>query len=173
MISSLHHLVMEAAHRHPEKNAVVLGSESITYRELDQRSNQLAHALLAKGCRRGDRVAIYMNKSIPALVSIYGVLKAGAAYVPLDSSSPLSRLEYILRDCGVRCAVASGATIRALADLFPDGRPLETVVLTDPAPTLDGGPEIVSWNEVRGFDAAPPPDLQGSEADLAYVLYTS
>ena len=78
----LHQLLTESAARRPEAEAVRLLNEAITYRELETRSNQLAHALIKSGVTPGDRIGIYLQKSPAAIVSIFGVLKTGACYVP-------------------------------------------------------------------------------------------
>ena len=175
MIYLLQHLLMEAAQRQPEKQAVVLGREALTYQELDERSNQLARLLRANGCERGDRVAIFMPKSITALVSIHAILKAGCVYVPLDARAPLRRLTYILHDCGIKCVVAAASTFDALARMLDDKSPVEVVILTGTASEcgLNGSRRIVSWKRLAEQDGSRSPSNPGVETDLAYLLYTS
>ena len=83
-------------------------NDSVTYAELEQRSNQVANLLLERGVRKGDRVGLYLDKSLESVVGIYGVLKAGAAYVPLDPEAPAARLAYIARDCGIELLLTRG-----------------------------------------------------------------
>ena len=80
------------------------GERSLTYAELEATANRVARLLGAHGVRRGDRVGLYLEKSLESLVGIYGILKAGAAYVPLDPRRTASRLGYIARDCRLRGA---------------------------------------------------------------------
>jgi non-ribosomal peptide synthetase component F len=82
----LHQAVAQAAAQAPEHEAIRCGAESLSYQALFERSNRLARMLRAQGVSRGDRVGIYLNKGLDATVAIYGILAAGAAYVPLDRS---------------------------------------------------------------------------------------
>ena len=100
--SLLHDLMTEQALRTPDAQAVGDETGWITYRELDERSNALAHHLISLGVRPDSRVAICLNRSIALEVALVGVLKAGGAYVPLDPSYPADRLAYMLEDCDAR-----------------------------------------------------------------------
>jgi non-ribosomal peptide synthetase component F len=81
-------LLMLSAARAPERDAVVFQDRRLTYAELDAQSNRLARLLAAQGVRRGDRVGLYLQKSLPSIVGIYAILKLGAAYVPIDPGAP-------------------------------------------------------------------------------------
>src|SRR5437879_13670980 len=96
-------LFIRAAQRYPDHTAVVEpGQGRVTYGELARLSDRVRDRLHARGVRAGDRVGIFMRKSIDAVATIYGVLKAGAAYVPVDPSAPVARNAYIMHNCGVR-----------------------------------------------------------------------
>lgn len=173
----LHHLLLNSAARHPHREAVRSDGEALTYDALNKRSNQVARSLIAAGVQRGDRVAIYMNKSLGSIISIFGILKAGAAYVPLDPNAPAKRLSYITRDCGVKVILTSAAKLKVLPEFFAEGTPIQNVILTtaaaDPAPELPDRASVMSWTDVcAGPDTALPlgPTI---ETDLAYILYTS
>src|SRR5207244_2942938 len=103
----LHHLLERSAEVHPDRTAVEDGDRSLTYAELEARANQMAALLRESGVERGDRVGLFLDKSIEAVVGIYGALKCGAAYVPLDPRAPSARLAYIAGDCGLRVLVSS------------------------------------------------------------------
>src|SRR5437763_219752 len=96
------HLLESSAQAAPDAPAVVDRDQSITYGELDTAANRIANLLVELGVDPGERVVIYLDKSIESIVSIYGVLKAGAAYVPLDPQAPPARLGYIAKDAGAR-----------------------------------------------------------------------
>src|SRR6266567_984376 len=81
-----------------DRVAVISEREPVTYRELDERANQLAHFLHAHGLERGSLVGILLPRSLDAYVAILGVLKSGAAYVPIDPDYPLERIRYILEN---------------------------------------------------------------------------
>lgn len=174
MTHLLHELLHRSAEREPERTAVVHGTQALTYGELEERSNRLARALIANGCRTGDRVAILMSKSLEAVIAVYGVMKAGAAYVPLDARAPIARLRYIIADCGVRHAITSRHKLRYLAEASA-GIPLERALVLDgepdDAPTAIG--HVVGNPEIESFDGASPPSVPLRGADLAYILYTS
>ena len=102
MSFTLHHLLSKSAARQPDHEAVRLRNESITYGELERLANQLAHTLIAHGVMPGDRVGIYLHKSPPAIASIFGIMKTGACYVPVDANAPGMRLQEIGRQCGFR-----------------------------------------------------------------------
>ena len=92
----MQHLLTETAARAPRQPAVASGERLLTYEELDRLSNQVARTLLAQGVAPGDRVGILALKSAASVVAVYGVLKAGACYVPLDPKSPAGRLSTIM-----------------------------------------------------------------------------
>ena len=94
-------LVTLSAERHPSAPAIVMDGVTLDYATLEQRSNQFARSLVAHGVRRGDRVALWLPKSPDAIVALYGIMKAGAAYVPVDPAAPAVRMAFIARDCEV------------------------------------------------------------------------
>src|SRR2546430_542468 len=98
----LHHLLTESAARLPDKEAVRFQGEGLTYARLETLTNRLARALRAAGVRRGNRVGIYLHKSFASVISAFGVMKAGAIYVPLDVNAPVKRSAYITRNCEIK-----------------------------------------------------------------------
>jgi acyl-CoA synthetase (AMP-forming)/AMP-acid ligase II len=111
-------LLRSAAAAYPEHTAIreVAGGGEIGYRELLQLSDQLSDHLRTLGVARGDRVGICLGKSIDAVASIFGILQAGAAYVPVDPSAPASRNATILADCAVRVLIVEQRFVPALPD---------------------------------------------------------
>src|SRR5512139_4209506 len=98
----LYQAVSKTAEVAPEREAIRFSGTSLTYQELETKTNQLARLLVEQGIRRGDRVGIYMNKGLESAIAIYGIMKAGAAYVPLDSFAPVARVAFVIQDCGIR-----------------------------------------------------------------------
>ena len=123
----LHQLLTESAARRPDAEAVCLLNEAITYRELETRSNQLAHALIENGVISGDRVGIYLHKSPAAIVSIFGILKTGACYVPVDASAPGLRLMEIARQCNFRALITSCTLFEKLGDALKEEWPMAAI----------------------------------------------
>src|SRR5262249_52184240 len=96
-----HVLIEQAAGRFPDALAICDGRQQISYRELDRRANQLAHYLRSLGIGPEMKVALYMERNASIVVGLLGVLKAGAAYLPLDISFPSERVGHILEDASV------------------------------------------------------------------------
>jgi len=158
----------------PGGQAVVAGDVCLTYAELDATANRLARLLIAEGVRPGDRVGLLLEKVPEAVASIYAVLKAGAAYVPLDEQAPPARLAYVARDAGIRCLLTSEALRSAWEPLEAEGVPLETLVVADAVTTVERpvGVRAVPWSALHTY-APEPPQVRIDGDDLAYVLYTS
>jgi amino acid adenylation domain-containing protein len=165
----LTHAVDDAARRDPARDAVRCGSAALTYEALARRSNGLARVLRDEGLGRGDRVGIFMNKSVDSAVAMHGIMKAGGAYVPLDPFAPPGRLAFVIRDCGIRHLVTTDAKIEQVPLLDEDVSGLECLVGASPR----AGLRAVGWADVRGAEAGEAPDVALTEQDLAYILYTS
>ncbi|MDZ7755220.1 AMP-binding protein [Rhodohalobacter sp.] len=98
----LQHWLTEQAEKFPDKTAIRMGDQSLSYQELERASNRLARILGENGCRQGDRVGFYMPKSPEAYISIFGILKADCLYVPLDPEGPVLRTIKMINKGGVR-----------------------------------------------------------------------
>ena len=144
----------------PDDEAIRFGSDSLTYRKLNDRANQFATHLRSLAVRRGDFVVVLMEHSIEVVCAILGILKAGAAYVPVDPAAPKERLAFMLKDIaeGLGGALPTVVTQSRLRERLP-GTASRVV-------TLDA-----EW----GTDNLVCPDRQDclSPNDLAYVIYTS
>ena len=171
----VHDLVAGSAERFPTRTAVVDGERSLTYAELDATANRLAHLLAAHGVRHGDRVGLYLEKSLEAVVGIYGILKAGGTYVPLDPAAPPARLGAIARDAGLRCLITGSEKAGEWEALVAEGAPLEVLVVLNATNELAGpaGVEVLTSASLEEHAAQAPPDVARSSSDLAYILYTS
>ncbi|HEY0738822.1 MAG TPA: amino acid adenylation domain-containing protein, partial [Herpetosiphonaceae bacterium] len=152
----LHHLVEAQARQTPGALAVVLGEESLTYHDLSRRSHQLAHHLRALGAGPGQLVGVMMERSLDLLVGLLGVLKAGAAYVPLDPTYPLDRLSFIVADAQPQVLLTDDTYAAQCQLLGWQGHLcMLTAALSNPA-----------------LPDKPPHD-GATPDDLAYVIYTS
>ena len=156
--------------RTPHRDAIRCAGRALTYAELAERSGRLAAALRAQGVNRGDRVGIHAGKGLAATVAMYGIMKAGAAYVPLDPASPPARQALVLRDCGIRHLVTEPARRGALAQLLAEPVRIDGVIGIDGE--IGGGVRVCSWQDVETHAEAPA-DPALADTDLAYVLYTS
>jgi non-ribosomal peptide synthetase component F len=101
----LHESAFEYARSRPDAPAVVCGAERLSYRDLDQRANAVAHALQQRGTRPGRLVGICAHRGIDGLVGLLGILKSGCTYVPLDPDYPRERLDFMVRDSEIDTVV--------------------------------------------------------------------
>jgi amino acid adenylation domain-containing protein len=167
----LQQLLSASALRCPEKIAVSARGRTLSYRELEERSNQLAHLLRERGVAKGDRVGLFFPKCVESLVCMLGVLKAGGVYVPLDPQAPADRIAYILGDCGVRVLLTNAEKRKAL-----DARTLHslgTCILTDRPSAEVNGSGALPWSMLADYPSAHAPRVTLTTTDLAYILYTS
>jgi amino acid adenylation domain-containing protein len=161
----LEQLLREAARRSPSHQAIRAGEAAISYRQLDEAADRVAAALASLGVGLGDRVGLFLEKSIEAVAALYGIMRAGAAYVPIDPSSPLHRAAYIALDAGIAALISDSGRIAGMAEI--DGRAAPCGLCTDAAP--DG---FVAWPQVMASNE-PAPEPPVVDTDLAYILYTS
>jgi amino acid adenylation domain-containing protein len=149
----LHEFFTAQARRTPEATALIAGTDRLSYRELDERSDRLARRLRASGVGAETRVGVFLQRTALLPVSLLAVLKAGGAYVPLDPAYPRERLEAILRDADAPVVVTEGALLGAL----PAGL----------------GARMVLADEEGGEDLAESETPEVGPGRLAYVIYTS
>ncbi|MES9673285.1 condensation domain-containing protein, partial [Bacillus pseudomycoides] len=140
--------------RTPEAVALVYKNQQLTYRELNERANQLAHSLLKKGVRPETMVGICVERSVEMIIGLLGILKAGGAYVPLDPTYPEGRLKYILGNANIKLMV----TQRNVNGWLSEG--IESIC-------LDENQEMISQESIAN------PRIKVTPENLAYVIYTS
>jgi len=170
---ALHSILTGSVSRFPNKVAVVdPGRASITYGELDRLSDRVRDRLRHMGVQPGDRVGTYLRKSVDAIASIFGILKAGAAYVPVDPSAPPARCAYILDNCAVRVILADDRLAPSLEiELKALGR-VPPILLLPQAETGIPLEDLLQAEDRR----APAPRCETTDPSptaLAYILYTS
>ncbi len=170
MSDVIHGYVDAMADKMPDHPAFEYLDDSLSYRELAQRSNQLAAQLIDLGVRKGDRVGIYMPKAIDTPVALFGIMKAGAAYVPLDPSAPVERIGGLLRDCDIRCIISSRQQKRGLKQLARTQSPVEYVIGAEDEINL--GWRTISWSAISKLSHSSP-GVRVDQDDLAYIIYTS
>lgn len=157
--------------RVPDRVAVVdTFGQTLTYRELDDHSNRVAAFLQQRGVRPGDRVGMILRKSCAGVTALWGIMKAGAAYVPADYTSPAERNLRILTDCQVKVAFLDVAC-EAVAAGGREAFHTVTVVPPGVAGTVAAGAS--GWREVLAVPASARTPVAITSRDLAYILYTS
>ncbi|MEV4439749.1 amino acid adenylation domain-containing protein [Streptomyces sp. NPDC049577] len=152
----VHQAFEERAAATPDALAVTAGDTSLTYREVNERANRLAHHLREKGAGPETLVGLCLERGIELLPALLGILKSGAGYLPLDPANPSDRLGYVIADAGARIVVTTSATAPAIADVHHG----ETVLLDRDAELIAARP------------ATDPVPLAGPDSTI-YVIYTS
>ena len=155
-VQGLHHLFETQAERTPDAVAVTFEGQHLTYRELNERANRLAHLLLRSGVRPEAIVPICVERSIEMVVGLYGILKAGGAYLPLDPAYPTERLAFMLEDCRSRVLL----TQQRLLGILPVAHGARAICLD------------TDWKEIE-TERVDNPSVKVAPDNLAYVIYTS
>ena len=177
MSDLLHDFIFRSARRSPDAEALVYSQQRLSYAALADSVRRTADALLALGLARGERVAVYLEKNIENVASMFGASSAGGVFVPVNPLLKPEQVTYILGDCNVRILVTSADRLRGLAAALPQCPDLRTVIVT--GNSAAGLPELGHISVVR-WDAAleaPASERQAParniDADMAAILYTS
>ncbi|CAM1368519.1 class I adenylate-forming enzyme family protein [Tenacibaculum xiamenense] len=171
MITQLYQLLDNTTARFPDKIAVTYGDTKSTFKDIEEKSNQLAIYLQSIGVRRGDRIIILLGNTIETVISFWGILKAGAIVIPLSAELKPDKIDYIIDDSKAKVLFTNQIILEENLELF-DSSSLEKVIV----PKL---PESLRSNFVEGFDNSisssksiftPTGNLS---VDLAAIIYTS
>lgn len=149
--NTLHQLLKQSVQLFPDNTALICNENNVTYSELYKLSNTLKNCLSLNGINKGDRVAIYSEKSIEFVASIFGVLDNDCAYIPLDINAPIERNKFIIKDCEISALLIDDKHI----DFFKDDFEI----------TAQFNNLIVLKNKIENLEKSPD--------NLAYILYTS
>jgi amino acid adenylation domain-containing protein len=150
----IHDLFEEQATKTPSSVALVDGNRRLTYRQLDESSNQFAHWLVSLGVRPDSVVALCMERSSEMVVALFGILKAGGAYLPLDPKYPAQRLRFMLQDSDAEFLISSTEAISKLPQSFA---------------------RVIIFDDLSDIAEQPVtrPLVRVTQENLAYVIYTS
>jgi len=147
---------LEQAKKTPDELALRFGDATLTYRQLDEQSNQLAHYLILQGVRKGALVPICLSTPYDMVVGIWGILKAGAAYVPIDPEFPVERIRYMIGDTGASLVLSDSASSQ-----FITAAGGKTIILADN-----------NWQIITN-EPSTHAGVTVSDDSVAYVIYTS
>ncbi|MFD4181659.1 amino acid adenylation domain-containing protein, partial [Rhodococcus sp. NPDC058514] len=160
-VRTLSQILTGTAAAHPDTTAVIDGDRTITYRELDQRSNQLARTLIERGAAPETFTALAIPRSTESILALWAITKTGAAFVPIDPAYPTDRIEHMLNDSGATLGLTLANHRGGLYDAIP------WLVLDDSG----------SGDDASGYSPAPLADDELlapiSPDNAAYVIYTS
>jgi amino acid adenylation domain-containing protein len=151
----IHQLFEELVDGEPDRVALVFKNQQLTYSELNDRANQLAHYLIGLGVKPDELVGIAIDRSLETIVAILGILKAGGAYLPLDLAYPSARLTMMVEDARMSVILTKTGLVQKLPDC--DAR----IICLD-----------ADWNEIDRSEPSNPPCVVGAD-NLAHVMYTS
>jgi amino acid adenylation domain-containing protein len=170
----LQDLVTRQAERRAGETALVMDGESMTYGALEEASNRLARLLLEVGCRRGDRICLFLPKSPAAVVAMLGALKADCAYVPIDLASPAPRVAKIVEAADPKLVLGDGGALELLDGIVAQGGLGKEVLIGSLAGPLEGD----GWrSSFAGEDVSGRPAgslaYTNTDEDAAHLLFTS
>ncbi len=171
MKNLLHHSIPNSAARYADRTAFKFGDQALSYVDLEARSNRLAWLLVENGVARGDRVGILLHKCIETPIAMYGIMKAGAAYVPLDPGAPAARVAATLGHCDVRCLITHAQKKASVAALLEAEHSIECVVGLGEVDRR--GIRCFAWDSLAAAPGDRGPAVNCAEQDLAYIMYTS
>lgn len=157
-----------SAERFPDQEALICGEKRLTYSQIDLMTNSLANALLEEGVKRGDRVAIFMDNSVEAVISIFASLKASAAFVVINHSTKTARLEHILNNCKARILLADESKINTLRNIKCPH--LVSIILSG---LNNNELSSISFNEIVKNEQDKRIKSKCIDVDLASIIYTS
>ncbi|NOW57016.1 amino acid adenylation domain-containing protein [Clostridium saccharobutylicum] len=148
----------EAVHNFPNNIAISSEEGQFTYKQLNERANQLANGLINKGLEKGDFVTIFMKRSLETIIAILGIIKAGGVYVPLDPEHPEERNTYIISDTKSPFIVTKAAYMNKAKELLSNVLSVKEIILME--------------NDINTFSTENP-NIDLNYDDLAYIIYTS
>ncbi len=171
-----HKILEKSAEDYGSFEAVRLGDRFLTYRELNDRSGKIADCLLRAGVNIGDRIGIYIEKSLDFVISIFAVLKSGGVYVPMDPRNHVKRNEFIINDSNISIILTTSSTVYEVKNIRKIGNSREKIILIDEkSPHLDKlskDDNIFDYHEIiKQKPKEVPIDI--SPQDLAVIFYTS
>lgn len=173
MFNLLHQLLTETAKKFPDNVAIVCKDEAITYQELDERSGKLASAFVQEGLVAGDRVGLFLTKSISSLVGMFATLKAGGVYVPIDPLAPVKRVAYIIENCGINhLLTTTDKTENLWPELHSDLGHVYFTNLNATDAIVGANTSLLMSTDIDKHNILESP-IERISTDLAYILYTS
>ncbi len=167
------HLLRDSFRRTPEKDALVHGDQRLSYRDVFWRTTGLATGLRSAGMRRGDRVGIYLEASVPQVISIFGVSQGDGVFVPINALLHAEQVMHIACDCSMKCLVTTPSKLVALAEVLPLIPSLEFLVVAGEGEMPNLKLPAFRFGELCETESPAVWREASIEKDLAAILYTS
>lgn len=174
-IQLIHHFLENSANVYPEKEAVVHGNDTYTYTHIEDMSNKVANSLLDCGIQKGDRCAILLRNSISYIISYYGLLKAGAIVVPLNTGMDGEEINTMLIDCTPKVLITEAFFSEILNNIFNNKSSFTHLLLTDNSKNLTTGDihDVLYLSQILNECSAQKPSERVVDSDIASIIYTS
>jgi len=167
------HLLRESVKRTPEKEALVHGDQRLTYAEVGRRTAGLATGLRKAGVKRGERVGIYLEASVPQVISIFGVSQSEAVYVPINALLHAEQVMHVATDCGMKALITTPAKLATLSEVLPKIPSLDFVVVVGEGELPETALPVHSFEQFCALEAPRVWCESSIEKDIAAILYTS
>ncbi len=169
----IYHMLSSSARRSPLKEALVHVDERLNYLEVVRRVDGLAAGIRDSGLRRGDRVGIYLDTSVPQVISIFGISRAEGVFVPINALLHAEQVQHIARDCGMKGLITTPSKLATLSEVLPQIPSLKFLVVVGEGDLPDSSLPVYRYEEFC-LRALPAEWRETSiEKDLAAILYTS
>ncbi|MBK8479895.1 MAG: acyl--CoA ligase [Proteobacteria bacterium] len=178
----LHEYLERAARLAPEKTALICGERRLSWAAIDEQSTRLAQALHRVGVARGDRVLVYLDNSVESCLAVFGILKAGAVFSPVNPQTKRDKLAYLLNDSRATAIIADALLARSYTPAFAEAAHLRhALIVQDDAKPLPAGPAadgaattaLHRFSAVLAAAETCPPPCPTIPYDLAAIIYTS
>ena len=175
----VNHFLENSASRLPDKVALICGDRRVTYRELNRAADNLAASLVSIGVKRQDRVIIFLDNSIESVISLFGILKAGAIFIMLNATMKPKKLNYIIKDSGASALIAQANRFRIIKESLDNTPDLKNIVRVGKANQLmtESNPTVTlhDWENLiqDRDDLNTPLPCRTIDIDLATIIYTS
>ncbi|WP_235299320.1 amino acid adenylation domain-containing protein [Portibacter marinus] len=167
MNCSLSDYLSSSALAFPDKVAFKCGKGQINYRSLNKKASALSATLIDHGIKKGDRVGIYMHRCLETVVAIYGIMRSGGVYVPIDIKHPKARVEYLIRDCGIKTIITHETQENKVASILDSLTGLLVIG------ARIAKQKSINWSQATENEYEKTRTINILEDDLAYILYTS
>ena len=170
----VHEFLEQSAEHFPDKIALIYQNQRVTYKEINDQTNRLAYNLVENGVKSGDRVLLLLGNSPEYIISYYGILKAGAIAVPVNTDVKAAGLEWMIKDTNSKILISSSNFYRTLHDCILQNTTLEKIIMCNPKSSqTDFGISTISWADIFQNTAKSKPDILLDKHDLASIIYTS
>lgn len=171
----VNHFLQDSAQRFPGKVALICADQRLTFAQIEEQANRIAHGLCDQGVRRGDRVGVWLPNSVEAVIAIFAILKAGGIFSVINATTKPDKLAYVLNNCAATALFAPGTAGENITQIFRDVPSLRCAILCEKRPSEAGdlGANMVTYSHLSETYPTTLPPCPTIDIDLACLIYTS